>query len=75
MKQLIQGAIAASALAIAAPVLAQDIIVVVHGQANDPFWSVVKNGVDKAAEDTSANVDFRSPETFDTVFGRSVLDL
>ena len=54
----------------AAPTLAQDILVVVHGQANDPFWSVVKNGVDKAAEDTGANVDFRSPETFDR--GRAV---
>ena len=28
--------------------LAVDIIVVSHGQANDPFWSVAKNGVDKA---------------------------
>ena len=23
-----------------------DVIVVSHGQANDPFWSVAKNGVD-----------------------------
>ena len=28
--------------------LATDIIVVSHGQANDPFWSVAKNGVDAA---------------------------
>ena len=27
--------------------LAVDVIVVSHGQANDPFWSVAKNGVDK----------------------------
>ena len=27
-------------------VLATDVIVVSHGQANDPFWSVAKNGVD-----------------------------
>ena len=26
--------------------LAVDVIVVSHGQANDPFWSVAKNGVD-----------------------------
>ena len=31
--------------------LAVDIIVVSHGQANDPFWSVAKNGVDKACKD------------------------
>ena len=27
---------------------AAKIIVVSHGQASDPFWSVVKNGVDAA---------------------------
>ncbi|MCZ4280201.1 sugar ABC transporter substrate-binding protein [Kiloniella laminariae] len=48
---------------------AQDvnIIVVSHGQANDPFWSVVKNGVIKAAEDMEVTVDYRAPETFDMV--------
>ncbi|MEH6630636.1 MAG: sugar ABC transporter substrate-binding protein [Halopseudomonas aestusnigri] len=44
-----------------------NIIVVSHGQANDPFWSVVKNGVTKAAEDMKVNVDYRAPETFDMV--------
>mgnify|MGYP000753298718 CR=1 FL=1 len=50
-------------------VLADDIniIVVSHGQANDPFWSVVKNGVSKAGEDMDVNVDYRAPETFDMV--------
>ena len=28
-----------------------DVIVVSHGQANDPFWSVAKNGVDSACKD------------------------
>ena len=31
--------------------LAVDVIVVSHGQANDPFWSVAKNGVDAACKD------------------------
>lgn len=46
---------------------AQDlrIVVVSHGQASDPFWSVVKNGVDAAAEDMGVNVDYRAPDTFD----------
>ncbi|SDF27416.1 monosaccharide ABC transporter substrate-binding protein, CUT2 family (TC 3.A.1.2.-) [Salipiger thiooxidans] len=61
-------------MTVAAPALAQDILVVVHGQANDPFWSVVKNGVDKAAEDTGANVEFRSPETFDMVQMSQLID-
>ena len=53
---------------------AQNIIVVTHGQANDPFWSVVKNGVDKAAEDTGATVSYRAPETFDMVQMGQLID-
>ncbi|SDD67269.1 simple sugar transport system substrate-binding protein [Paracoccus isoporae] len=72
MKQLL--ATAAMSLALAAPGLAQEIVVVAHGQANDPFWSVVKNGAAKAGEDTGANVDFRSPETFDMVQMSQLID-
>lgn len=67
MNILIKGILTAAALAFAAPVAAQDIIVVSHGQANDAFWSVVKNGVSLAAEHTGANVEYRAPETFDMV--------
>ena len=31
--------------------IATDVIVVSHGQANDPFWSVAKNGVDAGCKD------------------------
>jgi simple sugar transport system substrate-binding protein len=55
-------------------VMAQTIIVVSHGQANDPFWSVVKNGVDYAAEQTGANVSYRAPETFDMVAMGQLID-
>ena len=64
----------AMALAMAGPALAQQIIVVTHGQANDPFWSVVKNGVEKAAKDTGATVDYRAPETFDMVKMGQLID-
>ncbi|MEL6187616.1 MAG: sugar ABC transporter substrate-binding protein [Myxococcota bacterium] len=43
------------------------IVVVSHGQAADPFWSVVKRGVDDAAREVGADVDYRAPETFDMV--------
>ena len=43
------------------------IIVVSHGQASDPFWSVVKNGVDRAAEDMRVKVEYQAPQTFDMV--------
>jgi simple sugar transport system substrate-binding protein len=50
------------------------IIVVSHGQANDPFWSVVKNGVNKAAEDQKVAVEYRAPETFDMVKMAQLID-
>ena len=50
------------------------IIVVSHGQANDPFWSVVKNGVTRAAEDMEVDVDYRAPETFDMVAMAQLID-
>jgi len=74
MRLSIKSAIAAAAIAFAGPALAQNIIVVSHGQANDPFWSVVKNGVEEAAKDTGATVSYRAPETFDMVAMSQLID-
>lgn len=74
MNKLLTTAATLATLAMAAPAWATTIIVVAHGQANDPFWSVVKNGVTKAGEDTGAKVDFRSPETFDMVQMGQLID-
>jgi len=41
--------------------------VVTHGQASDPFWSVVKHGLTDAAKDTGAKVNYSAPDTFDMV--------
>ena len=41
------------------------IVVVTHGSASDPFWSVASNGVNQAAEDMGIQVEYRAPETFD----------
>ncbi|AUX78456.1 sugar ABC transporter substrate-binding protein [Sinorhizobium fredii] len=43
------------------------IIAVTHGQASDPFWSIVKNGITQAGKDSNVNIDYRAPETFDMV--------
>jgi simple sugar transport system substrate-binding protein len=43
------------------------IVVVTHGQASDPFWSVVKKGVDQAAVDMRVRVEYQAPATFDMV--------
>lgn len=71
INKLLQTAVLAGGLALApavAPLAAADeakIIVVSHGQQNDPFWSIVKAGVDAAAKDTGADVQYRAPATFD----------
>jgi simple sugar transport system substrate-binding protein len=74
MKKTFAALLGATALCLAAPVLAADIVVVAHGQANDPFWSVVKNGVEQAAKDTGVHVEYRSPETFDMVAMSQLID-
>src|SRR5918997_4729126 len=38
---------------------------VTHGPAADPFWSVIKNGVDSAASELGVDVQYRPPERFD----------
>ena len=50
------------------------IAVITHGQAADPYWSVVKNGVDAAAKTQGADVDYRSPDTFDMVQMAQLVD-
>lgn len=41
--------------------------VITHGQASDPFWSVVKKGVDQAGQDMGVQVIYEAPPTFDMV--------
>jgi simple sugar transport system substrate-binding protein len=48
--------------------------VVSHGQASDPFWSVVVNGVEQAASDTGAEVNYQAPSTFDMVEMSQLID-
>ena len=43
-------------------------------QAADPFWSVVRNGVETATKETDTNVDYRSPETFDVQAMAQLID-
>lgn len=74
MKKFVRNALAATALSMAGNAVAQEVIVVSHGQANDPFWSVVKNGVEQAGKDTGINVDYRAPETFDMVAMSQLID-
>jgi len=47
---------------------------VVHGSASDPYWSVVKRGVDDAAKFTGAKIDYYNPQVFDVIEQARLLD-
>lgn len=49
-------------------------VFVTHGQASDPFWSVVQNGAQDAARHVRARVDYQAPESFDMVTMGQLID-
>jgi simple sugar transport system substrate-binding protein len=51
------------------------IAVVTHGQAADPFWAVVKRGIDEAARDLAVTVSYRAPDVFDATRMARLIDL
>jgi simple sugar transport system substrate-binding protein len=73
---LVKAAVIAAGMGLAGSAFAQDmrIVVVSHGQASDPFWSVVKNGVDQAAADLGVTVEYQAPGTFDMVQMAQIID-
>ncbi len=50
------------------------IVVVTHGQASDPFWSIVANGVKAGAQDEGVTAEYRAPGTFDMVAMAQLID-
>ena len=50
------------------------IVVVSHGQSSDPFWSVVANGVDDAADELGVTVEYQAPGSFDMVRMSNLID-
>ena len=41
------------------------IIFITHGQAGDPYWNAIKNGLAEAAKVYNADVRYEAPDTFD----------
>ncbi|MDE1465355.1 sugar ABC transporter substrate-binding protein [Spartinivicinus poritis] len=75
MKKLVIAAV--TAMSTYCGVLTADtsrVVVVSHGQPQDPFWSVVKNGVDEAAKEANVKVEYRSPDSFDMVKMAQIID-
>ena len=48
--------------------------VITHGQASDPFWAVVKKGVEQAAQDMRVQAIYEAPDTFDMVAMSHLID-
>ena len=50
------------------------IAIVTHGQASDPFWSIVRKGIDDAARELDVSIDYRAPDTFNLERMRRLID-
>jgi simple sugar transport system substrate-binding protein len=55
-------------------VAAARIAVISHGQASDPFWAIVKKGLDDAARQTGVAVSYRAPDSYDIARMRRLID-
>jgi simple sugar transport system substrate-binding protein len=50
------------------------IAMVSHGQASDPFWAIVKKGLEDAGRQTDVAVSYRAPDTYDLARMRRLID-
>jgi len=50
------------------------IVFVTHGQAADPFWSVVQNGMRDAAQEVGVEVEYQAPRSYDMVVMGRLID-
>ena len=73
-KALAGSVVALGLLATSASAQEAKIIFITHAQAVDAFWSVVKNGVDDAAELMGVEVQYQAPQTFDMVAMAQLID-
>jgi simple sugar transport system substrate-binding protein len=52
----------------------EQIVMVTHGQAADPYWNIVRSGAVEAAGQLGVRIDYRAPETFDTIRMAELID-
>ena len=55
-------------------VAAARLAAITHGQASDPFWAIVKKGLDDAARQTGVAVSYRAPDSYDIARMRRLID-
>jgi simple sugar transport system substrate-binding protein len=77
MKSLLGLVAGLTLLAAASGMAAADetrVVFVTHGQSGDPYWSVVKNGMDDAAKTLGVKAEYLAPETFDMAKMAQMID-
>ena len=67
-------ALLSSAATIAVAADQTHVVFITHGQSGDPYWSVVKNGMDDAAKLLGVKAEYLSPETFDMAKMAQMID-
>src|SRR5256885_2074617 len=50
------------------------IAVVTHGQASDPFWTIVRTGINQAAHQMNVTVSYAAPDTYDVARMRQLIE-
>lgn len=65
-----------SSLVFCTPSFADDvrIVFVTHGQATDPYWTIIQNGMKKAAAELGVSAEYRAPSTFSTDGMKQLID-
>jgi len=71
---LLAGLTLMSATALTAAADETRVVFVTHGQSGDPYWSVVKNGMDDAAKTLGVKAEYLAPETFDMAKMAQMID-
>jgi simple sugar transport system substrate-binding protein len=50
------------------------VMFITHGQAGDPYWNAIKNGLAEAAKDFNAEVSYQAPDVFDMAAMSKMID-
>ncbi|MCE8026019.1 MULTISPECIES: sugar ABC transporter substrate-binding protein [Halomonadaceae] len=74
LSYLLAASATATLLSAAAQADSQRYIMITHGQAADPFWSIVKTGAEDAADELGVRLEYRAPTTFDVARMRQLLE-
>ncbi len=50
------------------------VVFITHGQPDDPYWAIIKNGMNEAAAKFGVQVKYRAPRSFDLAEVKQLID-